>query len=1047
MALSRRYWLLLTFLLLIVALVGGVGLLSGPLLEPVVKPRLVALVAERLQGRVELERMELHWDSLQLSGLHVVKGEELELTAPHLRVVWNWTDLWRKQLALLEIDEPTILTRQAGSKPAGQEPVTWRGLPLTVEQVTVHNGRVQVNTSDRHFSFSNLDVTLPLGVAGLLQAQTMVGSNQIPLHLCGAVTVAEQLHLRLDQLSWGDEQLLEAPLELGWAPGSGAGAEAALSFYDLSQKTLSRWLTAFDLSLPESPVTDWHLEEVTLRGSLEEGGVHFAAAGRGVDIAVAGRRLNLEEFKLDGKGRGPDWALQFQGKLEPGVVGTYQGNYGEAGLTGDWSATIDDLGAAVQQLAGTAVPTRDGLLAQGTVAWQAGQGRVSADLQGKTGKSQGDSTLLLQSLTGKVDVAITPDGPRGRLLLNLDQRPWLSVEGTPKQARFQLKNVSQEGLQKIVPQLVPDTIQSFSGLTSQGDVRSSKGVWHLSAKIKAKRITFSGGDVGEPSLAVQARWRGEQLLIDKLDLQTALSGAGVTLPKVSLAAAGTVSSQAVSLQIKQLQAADGEYMSEDGMSGFSGGHLQGQGLLEWQAGLSQLGWTGTLTGGIGEALYGAFYADLSALPVSLASNLIFDASQHLLGLKRLKLQAAGLGEVEQSGEIRPNRIALVGRFDFPELGGKLATLVQEAVGPSFPQLKEMAWQGRLQGGFQLALAEGGGWLQTSLQPQQLDLSWSKNRLRLTGVDGILPVLIQWGAHPEPLATPDGQAGFLTMQKVEAGPLSLHPGPLEIHSLINRWQITSPLIFSLADGTLRIADLTAGWKTTGPLFDANINLTGVELKPLTEELQLPPMSGTLNADLGRISYQDNALESAGKVKIDVFGGHMTISNIRYQDPWSSYATLNADIDFSGLDLQQLTHTFEFGEMNGVLDGYVHNLRLFGLVPSRFDALIESKESGTRNISVKALNNLAVISQGALLGTLSRGIYRFIDFYRYRKIGLRLNLENDVFRLTGTALSGDERYLVYGGLLPPRIDIVAPQNTISFKEMLKRLSRIDRTSRQR
>ena len=483
------------------------------------------------------------------------------------------------------------------------------------------------------------------------------------------------------------------------------------------------------------------------------------------------------------------------------------------------------------------------------------------------------------------------------------------------------------------------------------------------------------------------------------------------------------------------------------MAGFSGGHLQGQGLLEWQAGLSQVGWQGTLTGGVGEALYGAFYADLTKLPVTLAADVLFDSGQQLLGLRKLQIQAAGLGEVEQSGEVKPNRTSLVGRYDFPELGGKLATLVREAVGPSFPQLKEMAWQGRLQGDYQLVLAEGGGWLQTNLQPRRLDLSWNKNRLHLTGVGGILPVLVQWGAHPESLAIPGGQEGFLTMQKVEVGPLSLQPEPLEIHSLVNRWQITSPLIFSLADGTLRIANLTAGWNTAGPLFDADIRLTGVELKPLTEELQLPPMSGTLNADLGRIKYQNNALESAGKVKIDVFGGHLTVSNIRYQDPLSSYATLNADIDFSGLDLQQLTHTFEFGEMNGVLDGYVHNLRLFGLVPSRFDALIESRESGTRNISVKALNNLAVISQGALLGTLSQGIYRFIDFYRYRKIGLRLNLENDVFRLTGTALAGDERYLVYGGLLPPRIDIVAPQNTISFKEMLKRLSRIDRTSRQR
>jgi hypothetical protein len=31
------------------------------------------------------------------------------------------------------------------------------------------------------------------------------------------------------------------------------------------------------------------------------------------------------------------------------------------------------------------------------------------------------------------------------------------------------------------------------------------------------------------------------------------------------------------------------------------------------------------------------------------------------------------------------------------------------------------------------------------------------------------------------------------------------------------------------------------------------------------------------------------------------------------------------------------------------------------------------------------------------------------------------------------------------LPPKIDIIAPERAISFKEMLKRMSRLDRTAR--
>ena len=130
------------------------------------------------------------------------------------------------------------------------------------------------------------------------------------------------------------------------------------------------------------------------------------------------------------------------------------------------------------------------------------------------------------------------------------------------------------------------------------------------------------------------------------------------------------------------------------------------------------------------------------------------------------------------------------------------------------------------------------------------------------------------------------------------------------------------------------------------------------------------------------------------------------------------------------------------MNGIVDGYVHNLRLFGLTPSEFDLKFETRQEGKRNISVKALNNLSILSQGGISAALSRGIYRFIDFYRYRKIGFLCHLQNDVFRIRGTALPGSDRYLVYGGWMPPKIDIIAPTHAISFKEMLQRLSRVER-----
>jgi hypothetical protein len=246
---------------------------------------------------------------------------------------------------------------------------------------------------------------------------------------------------------------------------------------------------------------------------------------------------------------------------------------------------------------------------------------------------------------------------------------------------------------------------------------------------------------------------------------------------------------------------------------------------------------------------------------------------------------------------------------------------------------------------------------------------------------------------------------------------------------------------IAGGAVEIAGFTATLNDGHPEFATRVALKNLHLEELTEELDIPRMSGGLSAELGNIRYAQGILSTDGTAEVQVFGGAVRVANMRFEKPFSPYSTFHADIDFTGIDLYSLTHTFAFGEMNGIMDGYVHGLRLFGATPSNFVAGFETRPGGRRNISVRALNNLTLVSQGGLSSALSRGIYRFIDFYRYRKIGLVCILENDVFQMRGTALPGSDQYLVDGGLLPPKINIIAPSRPISFKEMVKRLRRIE------
>jgi hypothetical protein len=283
---------------------------------------------------------------------------------------------------------------------------------------------------------------------------------------------------------------------------------------------------------------------------------------------------------------------------------------------------------------------------------------------------------------------------------------------------------------------------------------------------------------------------------------------------------------------------------------------------------------------------------------------------------------------------------------------------------------------------------------------------------------------------------------LQFNKLRLGPAQLVETPLRFISQRNRVTFQDPLLLQMAGGQITVADLLLGRVAEGLLVTGHFSIDGVDLAQLTGELGQPPMTGRLNADLGRIRYQGGLLSSAGEVRIDAFGGRIHIDQICLDISNLSYPQLTAEIDFEAIDLYQLTQTFSFGAMNGIVDGYIHELRLFGTTPAKFTARVESRLEGRRNISVKALNNLSILSQGGFSAALSRGVYRFIDFYRYRKIGIAGKLERDVFHLQGIARSDKDRYLVDGGALPPKINIISPPTAISFSEMLKRLQRVKR-----
>ena len=97
---------------------------------------------------------------------------------------------------------------------------------------------------------------------------------------------------------------------------------------------------------------------------------------------------------------------------------------------------------------------------------------------------------------------------------------------------------------------------------------------------------------------------------------------------------------------------------------------------------------------------------------------------------------------------------------------------------------------------------------------------------------------------------------------------------------------------------------------------------------------------------------------------MFDGRVSASHLRVRDPLGDWPKLYADIAARNLDLDLITHTFEFGSITGRLDADVTGLETFGISPVAFDLSVRtpSNDRSRHRISQRAVQNLSNIGGG-------------------------------------------------------------------------------------
>lgn len=244
-----------------------------------------------------------------------------------------------------------------------------------------------------------------------------------------------------------------------------------------------------------------------------------------------------------------------------------------------------------------------------------------------------------------------------------------------------------------------------------------------------------------------------------------------------------------------------------------------------------------------------------------------------------------------------------------------------------------------------------------------------------------------------------------------------------------------------DGTLQIDSLSlknAGTPQVQWQFQGR--LTPVSMEAFSRALGWPPLAGELSGVIPQVTYGNGTVQGDGSVQMRVFNGTVTMRNLRLEQPFSIVPQLSADIELDRVDLEILTKAFSFGKIQGQLSGRIDGLHMEDWRPVAFDARFATPpdDPSPHRISQKAVDNLS--SLGGMRGALSRSFLGFFDEFSYARLGLSCHLEKDVCIMDGLEPTEDGGYyIVKGGGLPPRIDVIGYVHRVDWSELVERLKR--------
>lgn len=262
--------------------------------------------------------------------------------------------------------------------------------------------------------------------------------------------------------------------------------------------------------------------------------------------------------------------------------------------------------------------------------------------------------------------------------------------------------------------------------------------------------------------------------------------------------------------------------------------------------------------------------------------------------------------------------------------------------------------------------------------------------------------------------------------------------LQLHE--NSLRLLHKVRIPVLDGGLEVSVFDLRMEEEGPSVAFGGAITPISMERLTEALGWLPLAGKLSGGIPEATFKDGILQVEGAMIANLFNGLVLIQDLRLDDPFGVWPTLQANIELKNLDLEALTSAFSFGKITGKLEGRIDDLYLENWQPVSFDARFATPEDddSSHTLSQQAIDNISSFSGGPS-GALSRGFLSFFKEFGYDKLGVSCRLENGACTMGGVESKGDGFYLVKGGGLP-RIDIIGFDQRFDWDILISMLQQI-------